>query len=484
MRYAAIGDATKDRAAEAVNMEGVIDGWMRLYRGEMPWLEETHGHTLRLPTMIASEIARMVTLEAEINVNGEGPRAQFLDEQFEPVRKKLRRYTEYACAGGGLMFKPYIKGKDLTVDIVQADLFYPIAYDSSGTIISAGFLERKTIGKDTYTRIEKHIKTETGYTITNECYKSTNGSELGSPAPLTDVPEWADIQPVVKIERPDKKEIPPLFAYFGIPKGNTQDQRSPLGVSVYADAVKNIRDADFLYDWFLWEFEGGQLHMEVSQDAFAKDQKGRPIIPDGRERLYWMNKFTADTAGTTDLMKPFSPELRDEAFERAMNEIKRVVELNCGIAFGTISKAAETEKTATEIRAGKQRSYSTVTDIQRALQDALERLLAAMNVLCDLYGLGDDGLPEQAAQTEKAAGTPSGASQQPYEVSFVWDDSIVVDADAERARDLEEVAQGLMAKWEFRVKWYGEDEEKAKAILEETKPQTDNDLMGFGGGVT
>ena len=480
MRYAAIGNATNDRAAEAVNMEGVIDGWMRLYRGEMPWLEETHHHTLRLPTIIASEIARMVTLEAEINVNGDGERARFLDEQFEPVRKKLRKYTEYACAGGGLMFKPYIKDNDLTVDIVQADLFYPIAYDSSGNIISAGFLERKNIGKDTYTRIEKHIHTKDGYTIKNECYKSTNGSEVGVPAPLSDVPDWKDIQAELKIEG---ENVPPLFAYFGIPKGNTKDQRSPLGVSVYADAIGNIRDADFLYDWFMWEFEGGQLHVEVSADAFAKDKRGQAIIPDGRERLYLVNKFTADTAGNTDLMKEFSPELRDEAFERAMNEVKQIVEYNSGLAYGTISKLQETEKTATEIRAGKQRSYSTVSDIQRALQDALEHLIAAMNALCDIYGLGGDGVPENPPAGENGARTPT-AARQPYELAFVWDDSIVVDAEVERARDLEEVAQGIMNKWEYRKKWYGEDEEQAKAAIAEAEPKSNDDIMGFGGGVT
>ena len=38
---------------------------------------------------------------------------------------------------------------------------------------------------------------------------------------------------------------------------------------------------------------------------------------------------------------------------------------------------------------------------------------------------------------------------------------------------------GLMQPWEYRVKWYGETEADAKAVLAER--ENDDDLMGFGG---
>ena len=34
-------------------------------------------------------------------------------------------------------------------------------------------------------------------------------------------------------------------------------------------------------------------------------------------------------------------------------------------------------------------------------------------------------------------------------------------------KDLNDVNAGLMAKWEYRVKWYGEDDESAKKHIEE-----------------
>ena len=118
------------------------------------------------------------------------------------------------------------------------------------------------------------------------------------------------------------------------------------------------------------------------------------------------------------------------------------------------------EKTAEEIRTSKQRSYSTVSNIQTALEDAITGLIEAINVTCELYGLGGNGECETA---------------------FIWDDSIIVDADTERARDLNDVRQGIMQKWEYRMKWYGEDEETAKSkIMDNLNEQTDP--FSFGGG--
>lgn len=46
-----------------------------------------------------------------------------------------------------------------------------------------------------------------------------------------------------------------------------------------------------------------------------------------------------------------------------------------------------------------------------------------------------------------------------------FDDSIVTDTAAEKAQDMAEVAAGLMQPWEYRVRWYGEDEETARRAL-------------------
>lgn len=446
-------------------MQSAIREWMELYRGERK--KDARGNlqkNLKLPRRIAAEISRLVCLEAEFNILGDSVRAAYLKEQLRPFLARLRIYTEYAAAGGGMVFKPYV-GADgsLAIEGVQADMFRPIAWNSSGQLISAAFFETKTVGKDVFLRVEKHLRDGDGYVIRNHAYKINTGgasvnwgsSMMGAAEiPLTDVPEWAAISPEVAIGGLSA----PLFAYFRIPNGNTVDRSSPLGISVYADVLDLIRDADNQYDLLMWEYDGGALAIDASEDAFDHNEEGKVQLPAGRERLYRSNKFTVDDDGATDLFKTFAPQLRDESYNAGLETVFRQIENGCGLAYGTLSRADETAKTATEVKRSKQRSYATVSEIQKALQTALEGLVAAMDALCDLYAL-----------------TPKGD----YTTAALWDDSIVNDVETERIRDMQEVREGLMAAWEYRVKWYGEDEATAKKAVGGTL--SDDQLMGFGG---
>lgn len=101
-----------------------------------------------------------------------------------------------------------------------------------------------------------------------------------------------------------------------------------------------------------------------------------------------------------------------------------------------------------ESKASKQRSYSFVQSCQTALQHALEDLVDAIAFWCDIYQL-----------------CPSGT----YQTSFDWDDSIVTDVESERQSDRLDVSMGAMPLWEYRMKWYGETEEQAKAAVQ--KPE-------------
>ena len=45
-----------------------------------------------------------------------------------------------------------------------------------------------------------------------------------------------------------------------------------------------------------------------------------------------------------------------------------------------------------------------------------------------------------------------------------FDDSIITDTTVEKRQDMDEAAAGLMEPWEYRAKWYGEDEQTAKGL--------------------
>lgn len=103
------------------------------------------------------------------------------------------------------------------------------------------------------------------------------------------------------------------------------------------------------------------------------------------------------------------------------------------------------DRTAEEIRNSKQRSYSTITDNQKSLRCALSDLVYAMDVWCTLYNLAPMGK---------------------YSISFEFDDSIAADRKTEFEEKRLLLGDGIMKPWEFRMWYFGEDEETAKKNVE------------------
>jgi A118 family predicted phage portal protein len=456
--------ATLPQTAITDDMAAAIDRWVALYYNQAPWLNSNR-LSLGLPAAIAREIATLVTLEAKVNVgDGSGgetlsPRAQFVADSLKPVLEQLAVQTEYACAFGGIAFRPYLDGDRVAIDCINADNFYPVSFNSRGETTGAIFVEKKREGKDTYIRVEEHAMLGDGvYKITNRAFKSENNVELGKAAPLTDVDEWHDLAPEVTLEGVES----PLFAYFRIPNGNVINVDSPLGVSVYAraDAAGLLQEADKQFQRLSWEYEGGEMAIDASIDAFKRDANGDAVLPAGKARLFRTNELSANDP-TDGKFRTFAPTLRDTAYADGLNRLLMRVEDTCGLARGTFSDANETARTATELRISRQRTYATVTAIQMALQSALDKLAQAVDVFATLYNLAPVG---------------------EFDISYTWDDSIVVDAAAERDSDRQDVMDGIMQNWEYRMKWYGETEAQAKERVVKAPSILDRLMSDDGSG--
>ena len=135
----------------------------------------------------------------------------------------------------------------------------------------------------------------------------------------------------------------------------------------------------------------------------------------------------------------------------------RKIEFKCGLAYGVLSDAQESDKTAEEIKSSKQRSYSTVKDIQRNLQFALEQLVEAMDVLCKLYGLGSSA----------------------YEMSFNWDDSLIMNKDVELASMQADVSAGILRPEIYLAKKYGCSEEEALKMMPNIEESVKSPFYGL-----
>lgn len=494
-------------------MEEAIELWSAMYKNQAPWLKEPSNQdpsrvvSLGLPSMIASEKARIALLEMQSEITpqmeeveidnpnfveptqdvfgniipssqppkikqqqaiGNTERAEYLNSQYEKLKDQLRKQIEYGIAKGGLVIKPYVvinENEDTEVnteiefDFIQADCFFPLAFDASGRITEAAFLQSKADKDVIYRRLEYHKWTGNVVEVENRCYKSLNnqtqgdisGVDLGQEVPLTEVNEWKDLQKSTTIKNVHR----PLFAYFKVPEANTIDPSSPLGVSGYSRAVELIKDADMQYSRLLWEYEAGEMAIDIDRDALNFDERIGSYDNHLQNRLYRKVDL-----GDSTTYQPYSPALRDTQYIQGLNTILMRIEDATGLSRGTLSDAAAEARTATELKILKQRSYQTNAEIQKAIEIALKDVIYIMNVYCDLYQITVPG---------------------EYDTSFEWDDSILVDVDEELNKRLTLLNSGLASKVEVRMWYYGETEDQAiqalAQIQDENMQNMQNDLI-------
>jgi len=146
----------------------------------------------------------------------------------------------------------------------------------------------------------------------------------------------------------------------------------------------------------------------------------------------------------------FSPPLRDDSLINGLEQLLIRIEDLCGLSRGVFSNADLSAKTATELKIMRQKTYSTISDIQFSLKTALLSLADAIDKLLSIYNLEQGGK---------------------YEVSFEFDDSIICDRETEFSERKELLSLGVIAPWELRAWYLGESDEQAQKNLDSFNEQ-------------
>lgn len=437
-----VEEALKVKTAVSDEMDKAMDLWLKIYTNNAPWISK-EVPSLQLGASIAEEFARLITLEMKSEVTG-SKRAEFINEEYQKVLEDLKSELGLFNAVGGGFFKPFVKGDKFYIDYIPQTDCKPLKFDSAGNITSIVFSSQIVKGEKRYTRLETHTLNGTDYIVENKVYVSEiYNTSLGRQTSLKEISEWSDLEEKTIIQNIKM----PLFAYYKVPLSNNIDTKSCLGPSVYSKAVDSIRKADIQASRLDYEYESAErsIYADVNalknENGTAKRNKVVKTLDTGEDQFY----------------KEFSPSLRDEGFIRGQNKNKQEIEFQCNLAYGTISDPSLVEKTTVEINSSKQRSYSSVLQMQHSLERALKHLVYILDVYCDLYEL-----------------CPAGE----YEVSAEWDDSIIVDTESEQRIRLQETNLGLGSKLDYLMWRYGLTEEQAQEKLDRIKQEkSENDIF-------
>lgn len=426
----------------------LIEEWLAVYQ---------NGGGLAFPAVVCWDLAKKALGELEIRaISGstEDKDAQsVIDTLLEP---NLRGQLEYALALGGVVARPWY---DTTKEKVRvgwytADMIIPSAWDGD-KLTGVVLIDQHIAKKNTYLKLESIQPIEKGWNIKTKLFKSV-GSGLGNEVNLAEVPMWATIDPDVDIEN---THTPP-FVYMKTPWANNKVLNSPLGSSIYRDAMKAIEELEKAYKALCWEIESGERTVFVDDSMIMVDPKtGDDKVTQLEKKLY--RKLSSTTAN--DLLEPFSPVLRVDELNAAIKTHLAIACMACHLDAGAyIYDQGMQAITATEVTARQQQTYGTLVDIQKKMVEPfIYEYLDTIRVIQNLYDAKD-------------------ALVENLELSIDFGDSVLTDEQADRSNAQNEVTVGLRSKVSYLMEYRGMSEAEAIKEIERIKEETPVAIDFFG----
>ncbi len=459
--------------------------WKYLYKGfYSPW------HRILAPTIsnprnrrdlermdtakaICAELAGLVWSEqCEVHASQDTGEKQPLEEFVHDVLDKngfwtkMQEHIEQVLAlGGGAIKAWYEEKRDSQGNVIpgsgcirlgfcMADQFVPMAWDNA-QVTDGVFISREAKDGYYYTRLEWHKWDGLTYYISNEAFRSeykppqegmTESQDiLGFRYPLN------EIYPFLNEETALQGLTASLFAYYRTAVANNIDDNSPLGVSIYANALSTLKALDICYDSFIREFRLGKKRIIVPAQCI-----NTVIDPQtGEARRYFDATNEAYEALSTDnpdalKIQDNSVELRVDEHERAINAFLSILCLQVGFSAGTFTfDRAQGLKTATEVISENSKTYKTIKAQQQQIKNAIVRIIDAIIQIACLYDLQWNGYSIKALA---ASG---------WETKVVFDDSILQDRQTNLNEGILLTTNGLMSKKRFMVEKLGYTEEEA-----------------------
>lgn len=308
----------------------------------------------------------------------------------------------------------------------DARMVIPLTWDEDG-VCECAFVTRVFYRGKGIDQLQMHLRGDGGtYRIATVCFDD-KGNEI---APAGVVPEY------------DTGSSLPTFTLVKPAIANTRVDMSPYGQSVFADAVDALQAVDLTFDALINEVDVAKMRVFLSDVMFdrATDEEGRRVpIPFGKGDCTVFRKVMS----TEDVIQEFAPALRTDSQADAFRISLQMLGDLCGLGITYFDfDNSGYVKTATEVASDNSALLRNIRRHENALEGALVGIgRAAMAVS---RGLGES-VPDEG------------------DMHVMFDDSIITDTAAEKEQDLREVSAGLMDAWEYRCKWYGEDEETAKA---------------------
>jgi A118 family predicted phage portal protein len=443
---------------------GYFEEWYKLKYVTISGTKNRRRQSLHMAKIACAEMAKLIFSEnVEINISDET-----LDDNIKDLLKKNRfdkvfqDKVEVMLAMGGLAIKAFPKEQPdgttkLLISYVTPDCFIPMTWENE-EITEAAFLTITRKEDKLFCLFEIHkwnYTTKDGQatkvlTIENKLFvkdaRDTSNSGLKQINLSTLYPDLSDSVNIEGLTRP-------LFVYAKPAIANNFDLQSPLGISVFANALDTLYAIDVAFDSFVREFRLGKRRIIVPAQAV------RTVIDptsgemhryfDADDEVYQAMHFTdPEKAKPIDATVP----LRVDEHVAALNALLNLYSMQLGFSSGSFTFDGTQVKTATEVIMENSKTFQTMKANEHILEEALENFIHTLAEVASLYDLFDQ--PEDD-----------------WEVKFNWDDSIIGDKYQDSDYYIKLLTNGLYSKKRAIMKVLRVTEEEAEEILQEIQDE-------------
>ena len=229
-----------------------------------------------------------------------------------------------------------------------------------------------------------------------------------------------------------------------------------LGFSVYGTALPQLKACDITYHNFVMDFYlGGKkvfYNKKIVQTKTIKDSEGReievPIYPDDLTRQQWktygneMQNLQQEPA-----IKEYNPELRVEEDTAGIQFALNVFAFKGGLGTGyyKFDSGRGNVITATQYVGDRQDLITNANKHRKNVDEFVSGIAKAILLLGRI--LFKEPVTEDCI------------------IKVTDKDGFMVDTETAKQEFRQDIAQGIRKEWEYRVKFFGEDEETAKKMV-------------------
>lgn len=456
-------------------MDAAIKLWEQMEKkdGKPPWVNKKVD-TIRFSNTIAEELAKLITQNIDIKVQGK--RGGVMAEQMQKVIDKYflqnaKDIIYSMIAFGGVMAKWDGKG----VEFLRPNMFLVTEYDSNGDIRAVIFFSYYQREKKFYTKAEWHRfeeVTEKGadgepvtvrtYHISTKAFVSDNQDEIGRPVPLS-ATKWADIKPEAWIDGLEK----PLFCYIKCPVSNNIDHDSPLGVPCFANCLVELEGLDIAMSALKTETKNSAPMMIVDQSVIQYANMNNIELPEFISNVGNLDMGNGTSGSPVEM---WQPTLQVTSRKEGINFYISVAAFKCGFdpGFFVFDGQRIQMETATQVESTERRTVNTVLSYRSVLDrpnsngdgrvGAIHDIAYIINAALIVDGKSDDGTVIPFVENGN------------YELFCDFAD-LLANQEEDRARALQLTMQGFYPKWYYLVQNEGFTEEEARAIVSEAQKE-------------